>query len=54
MKIADADMAYQKKYGSRHHSRHGIAILNKVWNIDEKIMNLTAPKAKRRASKRRK
>jgi hypothetical protein len=41
MKIVETERAENKKYGVKHLSYNIRLILDKVWNIDEQIMNLT-------------
>ena len=41
MKIVDAERAENRKHGIKHLSRNAHKILDKIWNIDEKIMVLT-------------
>jgi len=41
MQIVEAERAENKKYGVKHLSYNIRLILDKVWNIDEQIMELT-------------
>lgn len=41
MALVDAEREANKKNGVKHLSQRGIKILNCVWDLDEKIMELT-------------
>jgi hypothetical protein len=39
--LVEAERTENRKYGVKHLSQKARKILNKVWNIDERIMELT-------------